>query len=200
MGASQHGLRPMEPRNASRDWLPNGDDLPRCVEDASEHRISEDSSTSSSPDESTGSRGQANREGLRRLAWSLLSIREDATRGDDRPATQSFAQGDRTGRLGHQTTDRYDQISDAAEVEPRSPHPESESRPSSGRSPEIDRSGHPIHSSEETPKNCFLDKTRPCGADCTAFDPYWKTQHCSILRALKVTTTPSQPMPPKVKP
>lgn len=200
MGASQSGLRPMEPRYPSRAGLPNGDDLPCHMEDAPIDRVSKNTSNGSSSIKSAGSRIETNRESIRGSSSGILPVREISTRRVDGSTPQSLDQGSESRRDEDYASSRLSSISDTPETESRYANNGSASRASETRPSEIDGSSIPLRVGEETSKNCFLDKTRICGQDCMAFDPYWKHQPCSLLKALKVTAIPAMPPPPKVKP
>lgn len=201
MGASQFSLRPMEPRQPSRIRLPDGDDLPSNLEDAPVNRISENTGISASSTEPTRGRREIDRESLRRSTLSIFPIREDTERRVNGSSSQSLTEGNNSGRHENYTSNRSSSVSNAAQIEPGIESSGSESRTTTPGEIKTDRSKLLSHHSEETPKNCFLDKTRSCGPDCMAFDTHWKSsQPCSILRTFKITTNlPIPPSPPKVK-
>jgi len=199
MGASQSGLRPMESKQSSRVGLPNGDDLPCHMEDAPIDRVSEDEGNGTSPAEPTRSRSETDRESLRGSSTSVLPIREDSSRRITRLTTQGTNQRGWKRRPTNYPRSGSDKISNETEVGSGIPGDGPTSRASEERPAEAYGPAVSSNNSEKTPKNCFLDKTRPCGPDCMAFDAHWKVQPCSLLRALKVTIVPVMPPPPKVK-
>lgn len=200
MGASQPGLRSMESRQSSRNRLPNGDDLPCHMEDAPIDRISENQGDGTSAAQSTRSGSETDREGVRRSSAGVLPIREDSERRSNRWTEKGIDQGSISRRFADNSSGRTDASKHETETSTGVSGHRSESGLTKEGPPKADGSTISSSSSEKTSKNCFLDKTRPCGPDCTAFDALWKLQPCALLRALKVTSTPIMPPPPKVKP
>ncbi len=202
MGASQPGLRPMEPRNTSRAGLPNGDDLPVRMEDAPEHRIPEDPSRCSSTAQPTGGRRQADRASLRGFKAIILPLREDSEGRDERSTAEGSPQGSGTRRPDDKATGRPDSGANAPKANEGGYGSQPEGGPPSSRPPQTSGSNVPVPSGEETYKKlCFLDQFRICAEDCMAFDKYWTANPCTILRAIRPRPPASTlPPPPKVKP
>lgn len=199
MGESQFGLRSMESRQSSRIRLPDGDDLPSNMEDAPINRISKNKSFGTSTAESAGSRRKVDRKSLRGFALSFFSVRKIAKRRIHRSSSQGPIQGSGAWRNENNSCTRSYPTSNATETESRVENFGSESRTITAGQVKVDGSKLPPRNSEEASKNCFLDKTRICESDCMAFDTHWKSQPCSIIRALKPSTNFPVPIPPKVK-